>query len=1016
MRFFSYIFVLLALFFNTVLAKEHYTIGILSFRSPEVTLKQWQPLIDYLENKQANYSFTLKPLSFVELDVAIKNQTIDFLLTNPISYILFKEKNLVNIALLSMKELKDGKVLDQFGGVIFTHKDSKDINTLADLKGKKIATVGTNSLGGYQVQAYELFKIGTDVIKDTKLIFTELPHDNTVFEVLNKKADVGFVRTSVLEALVKEKKIHLSDFKILNIQQKEDFPFLLSTDLYPQWPLTSLLHVNKKVAQELSVLLLSLPDMQVYGLGGFGVAQDYARVKQILQSMHFLHSDEHKNSEIFEFFDTYIDRYLYELILFTTLLFIFIVFIAYQLRLANKKLKAHQNALVKFEKIFNNTAQAIILTDVNTVITDVNPAFCVITGYSKAEAIGNTTNLLQSGKHDKTFYESMWKDLRTKGFWEGEIYNKRKNTQVYPEYLSINALKDEQDNINAYIALFSDITAIKSQQKALEQMAYFDTLTKLPNRRKLVKTLEQLMSKQTPFVFLLIDLDDFKLFNEKFRREIGDKFLLAFAQRLQNVLKKTDFLARIGGDEFAIIWHSEEREVTCEAFLEQLLHISIQTLSIDAQSVSSSVSIGVSFYPQEAILSPEKLIRQSDQAMYNAKMSGKNQYKFFDTNTEKQLQTFHKDIQQIHNALISQEFLVYYQPKVNMHTGEVLGFEALVRWQRDEQIISPAFFLPLIENHSLMMELGEYVLKDALDLLASWHNTERQNQSISVNLSAYQVLHEDFIPRLQAILQQYPQLDLHFLEFEILETSALEDITAASQVIATCKQMGISFSLDDFGTGYSSLTYLKRLDIQTIKIDQSFVRELFLKAENIDILDAIIALANSFNIKVIAEGVEDISQGRILLHLGCDNAQGYFIAKPMPKEQIPAWQSNWQTPPQWSKTKKIKHENISILRVVMEHFAWIDKIELYIKDMNDILPPLHHKECKFARIIENDSNLKSFLQPVLPQHKKIHMLAQELIGLHNAGFKVDASKKIQELLALAQNMQEDIYDLLQVNS
>ena len=997
---------------GTLFAKEHYRIGILSFRPTEVTLKQWQPMIDYLQQKLPKYSFSIQALSYVEQENAIKNHEIDFLLTNPASYVFFKERHLLSLPFVGLKNLYDGKVLRQFGGVIFTRKDTSNINTLQDLKGKRIATVGTHSLGGYQMQAYELFKRGIDAIDQMEFIFTEMPHDNTVFAVLDKKADVGFARTGVLEALAKAKKIKLSDLKILN-QQKSDFPLILSTNLYPEWFFSSLPHVKEQVVLDLSAALLQMPIMKEHKIGGFGIAQDYHSVKNILKEMHFPPFDKQIKERDFSDF---VEEFLYEIIIFITLVFAFIIFIVLWLRLKNKTLKENQQNLKMFQGIFENTTEAIVICDNQTNILNVNPAFSAITGYTKAEAIGKKTNLFNSGQHEVDFFKTIWESLGKNGYWKGEIYNKKKGGEIYPEYLSITAIKDQYNAVNSYFALFSDITKIKEQQVALQEAKFFDTLTKLPNRKKLIQEVGLLIEKNTVFTLIDLDIDNFKKINEKYGYEIGDEFLLAFVKRLEETCSQIDFLSRIGGDEFCIISKSFNQVDEIIIWAEHLLHVSAQSFLVKGENIATSVSMGLSFYPQEETISSEKLIYQANQSMNEAKFAGKNEYKFYDTSVARQKQSLHENLQEIQDALRAKEFIVYYQPKINMSTGKLLGFEALVRWQKPNQdILSPACFLPLIEDHPLMIELGEFVLRDTLDLLVKWHkNDEKKDLHISVNLSAYQIMSEDFIQRLQAILSEYPKTILPCLEFEVLETSALEDIQQASRVIDTCKQMGISFSLDDFGTGYSSLTYLKQLDIQTIKIDQSFVREMLNKPENIAILDAIIALSNAFDINLIAEGVETISQGRTLLQLGCVNAQGYFVAKPMPKEDIDVWHKTLKTPEEWSKTKKIAHEYTVVLRAMIEHFRWVDQIISYMENENNTPPVLSHKECNFAKILQADKKFQVLLHPALPKHEILHEKAQKLIDLKN-GSKDEIEQKVEELLALAQELQEDIYGILQAS-
>lgn len=368
---------------------------------------------------------------------------------------------------------------------------------------------------------------------------------------------------------------------------------------------------------------------------------------------------------------------------------------------------------------------------------------------------------------------------------------------------------------------------------------------------------------------------------------------------MKQALRQGDTLARLGGDEFVIILNSIDDKTVALPIIQRLLDAISQTITIDGTLLRVSASIGVTFYPQVGEVDADQLIRQADQAMYSAKQSGKNRYHIFDPERDRTIRTRHEHLGRIQQALTNREFILYYQPKVNMRTGKLIGAEALIRWQHPTKgIIPPLEFLPLIENHPLSVEVGEWVIKEAITQIQRWQ-ARNLTLPISVNIGAKQLLQGNFVQRLQEILAQHDTFDPSLLEMEILETSALENITQASQIIQTCKTMGIEFALDDLGTGYSSLTYLKRLPVTTLKIDQSFVRDMLDDRENLAILEGIVGLAKAFGRHLIAEGVETQRHGEKLLELGCDLIQGYGIARPMPPEKLVEWSKKWCKDHEW---------------------------------------------------------------------------------------------------------------------
>ncbi len=578
------------------------------------------------------------------------------------------------------------------------------------------------------------------------------------------------------------------------------------------------------------------------------------------------------------------------------------------LHIAISDVSARKLANAKIElaaSVFDHAREGIFITTERGVVVDVNPAFTHITGYSREEAIGQNPRFLSSGRQDPVFYAAMWHALSEQGHWSGEVWNRRKNGEVFAEMQTVSAVRDANGTTQHYVALFSDITAVKEHQGQLEHMAHFDTLTNLPNRLLLADRLQQAMAqsqrRNQHLAVAYLDLDGFKNVNDRHGHHVGDQLLIALANAMKDTLREGDTLARIGGDEFVAVLIDLDSVESCVPMLTRLLDAAAAPVTLGEHVLQSTASIGVTIYPQAQEVEADQLLRQADQAMYQSKLAGKNRYHLFDAAQDSSIRGHHEGLERIRLALENHEFVLHYQPKVNMRSGQVIGAEALIRWQHPEKgLLAPATFLPVIEDHPLAVEVGEWVIEAALTQIEEWHAAGLA-LAVSVNIGARQLQQGDFVKRLQAVLAKHPKINPTSLELEVLETSALADMAQVSQVIEDCARIGVRFALDDFGTGYSSLTYLKRLRVTLLKIDQSFVRDMLEDPDDLAILQGVIGLAAAFKREVIAEGVETVAHGTALLHLGCQLAQGYCIARPMPADQFPAWAAAWQPDVAWSE-------------------------------------------------------------------------------------------------------------------
>ena len=561
---------------------------------------------------------------------------------------------------------------------------------------------------------------------------------------------------------------------------------------------------------------------------------------------------------------------------------------------AQKRLEAH---LKLAASVFTSAREGILITDAKGRIVDVNATFCAITGYSRDEALGQNPRMLRSGRQPPEFYAHMWHSLNTQGHWYGEVWNRRKQGDVYAEMLTISSVLDAAGAVQNYVALFSDITPLKHHQQQLERIAHYDALTGLPNRVLLADRLHQAIvqsqRRKRCLAVVFLDLDGFKAVNDGHGHAAGDALLIALSNRLQAALRESDTLARIGGDEFVAILADLEHPHDCDPILARMLQSACEPVHIGAAELRVSASMGVTLYPQDGV-EVDLLMRQADQAMYTAKQAGKNRYHLFDVTQDAAIRQQRENLERIQCGLRQSEFVLYYQPKVNMRSGTVVGAEALIRWNHPQRgLLQPAEFLPLIENHPFSIELGEWVIGTALSQLSQWR-TGGLALPVSVNISSLQLQQDCFSQRMAELLAAQADVPASQLELEVLESSAFEDMARANTIIGQCQQLGLHFALDDFGTGYSSLTYLKHLQVETLKIDQSFVRDMLDDPNDLAIVTGIVGLARAFGRLVVAEGVETQTHRELLLEMGCDIAQGYGIAKPMPASEFPAWVQQWQ--------------------------------------------------------------------------------------------------------------------------
>ncbi len=566
-----------------------------------------------------------------------------------------------------------------------------------------------------------------------------------------------------------------------------------------------------------------------------------------------------------------------------------------------RKLQHERNALIKklgvelnYRKlaalVFENTSEGILITDEKAQILHVNRGFTKTTGYALADVVGKTPSILHSGRQSDEFYQTMWKTLRETGCWEGELWNRRKNGDVYPEWLHINAICDADSKIVNYVGVFSDLGPNKKLQQELHQLAYFDPLTNLPNRRLLFDRLQQAVISSTRNhlhgAILFIDLDHFKTLNDTKGHNYGDLLLHEVAQRLQLCVREGDTVARLGGDEFVIMLEGLHSKITpaasqAEAIANKILTILNQVYSLDKHEYHGSASIGIGLFcgSQTSI---EDLLKHADTAMYQAKADGRNTLRFFDPAMQVTLETRSTVESDLRQALAQQQFTLYYQTQVD-HNHRIFGAETLLRWEHPQRgLVSPSEFIPFAEETGLIIPIGNFVLKTACTQLKTWQaNAQTRDLTLAVNISVRQFRHPDFVEQVRSVLEQ-TGANPNKLKLELTESIIISDLADTIVKMLALKTLGVSFSMDDFGTGYSSLTYLKRLPFNQLKIDQSFIRDIATDLNDTAIVKTIIVMATALGLDIVAEGVETEAQLDLLKQYGCPAFQGYLFSKPLP--------------------------------------------------------------------------------------------------------------------------------------
>lgn len=883
---------------NRVTAKQQkpYTFAILSFRAKETSRKRWQPLIDHLQQQLPNVPLQLRVYFYDELNLAVNNQEVDFVLTQPANYVLLAYRNQLSSPLASLINLEGSFATDKFGGVIFTRANNHQINDIQQLKGKVIATSDKQSLGSYQMQAFELLQHGINLDKDATLLETGQPQTLAVEAVLSGKADVGFVRTGVLEHMTQQGQLEWYRIKLIGAQKYADFPFLTSTRLYPEWPVAAMPHVDRQVTAQVASALLAIPHhsplTQSMAIAGFTIPGDYRTVDNLMNQLRIEPFNESPMVTLRDIYHHW-SQELIALILILVSLMSFFILLLYRrnrsLLKAKHHLQANSEQLRKLQLAVEQSPESILITDLQGQITYINPAVEQITGYKAHELMGKNPRIFQSDQTEADVYQQLWSVIKAGEVWQGEMINRRKSGEDYHVQVVIAPVNNDLGEPMAYLSIQRDISAQKDDQHRMQQLLYVDGLTGLGNRSKLIDTLDkQLQHHKDGLVgyLLLLNIDRFKWVNATHGVAFGDQLLVALAERLNTFIADSGIVVRLEGDKFALLLTTSEQWRKDENWLfgwqNALQSLVTAPFKLGSEPISIHCSMGITQidanHQRSSIDIINTVIAQASTALKLAQKLGGNRLEPFKSEMSDRDLEAHNIELELTYALKHHELRLFVQEQVD-DQGKLVGAECLIRWQHPVKgLLAPFSFIGVAEKSDLIIKIGYWVIQDACRILA-----QAQQQglmiSLSVNISPRHFLQPDFIDNTLAIVQA-KGIKPSSLILEITESLFMENLDEVTQKMKQLKAMGFRFSIDDFGTGYSSLSYLKHLPIDELKIDRAFVTAMGEEGLSQSLVETIYAVATKMHLHIVAEGVETQAQSDMLKFLPGIIQQGYYHSRP----------------------------------------------------------------------------------------------------------------------------------------
>lgn len=875
-----FIFILTALA-STASSHQTLNVGVLSFRPNDENQRVWQPLVDEIHASNPQLDVNLTSDSLDEVEKLVAQNKLDFVVVHPAAFVEMEYKyGISNIASIVRPSKLGGKYLNTYGGVIVTLASRHDIHTLADVRGKRIATTHKEGFAAMLMQQELFAQAGIDILRECQVFYTGQPSDKPIQALRNGQADVAFVRTGYIEEMIKKGEMKKGELTVINPRHEKNFPYILSTPLYPEWAVAATTRPSSNTIKAFTIALFQIHTDTSKDFHEFGIPLSNQTARELMQKFHvypFNNPPTYKeiikeNSPIF--------------IIFFAFLAIGSGFFTLYYVLSSRRIK---NQLKQIETILATATDGIHVHDKAGNLFLFSDSFAKMHGYTREEMsrlrVYDWNTFSDPSKIDHIMAQMKEQTLVF------ETKHTRKNGDMFD--VEIHATEIDLNGKEYIYASAQDITERKNAENKileakehLDYLAHHDPLTSLPNRLSLIEKLQIKTSgmEDHPFGLFFLDLDGFKAINDSYGHRFGDLLLVRITQLLQDIFPPDTFIVRTGGDEFVILLSCQKDKEFIYSTMKHLIEILNHPLHIEETDVYITASIGIAMYPSDADNS-EELLQKADVAMYNAKNMGKNTYSFYESQfTEKVIQRTMLSTE-LKKALHNNELELYFQPQVDVHSGNIIGAEALLRWPTNEGMIPPSIFIPIAEESGLIIEIGYFVLMQGCKTAVKYSQERLLHGRIALNVSARQLSHIDFLTKLDHIIEE-TNCNPSLIELEITESSILENPEKIIALLSIIKTKGFNISIDDFGTGYSSLSYLRNLPIDKLKIDISFIRNITTEPKNQTIVKTIIALAKGLNMEVLAEGVETAAELEFLRVNGIDSIQGFYYHKPMPSSEI----------------------------------------------------------------------------------------------------------------------------------
>ena len=891
-------------------------LAVSAYDDPAVVRDELTQLTNALKEALPDLPVNLAITDEEGVEALLRSNLADAVITSSHHYLRLRDSDSLSGVLATLKRASPVGAVSSQGGTIVVAADNRELTKLEDLRGRRVAIADRRASGGYLFPLIALHRAGVD---RTEINWLETDHMRSAVEaVMGGRADAAFLRSSLLETLYARGVIAADALRVLNPQALGDYPFAVSTRLYPEWPMFFVAGSDvPELTRILGVALqnpLTAIEARPGAVAGFGLPADYSSLREALRELRLPPYDTQPSISFQEIWQAY---RLPTAVLCLSMLVV-LTLAANLLRL-NRRQKAVSRALNEaleardhdarrlaslnrnFEAVLDRTTDFLYFKDRERRFVFVSRSLARLTGYRERSDLEGKESAAVFPRDHGSEYERTELRLIESGEQTQDLQQHYTRPDGKRGAVSIHMwpVTGGSGEVLGLFAIGHDVTDRYEQEQALERAANYDALTGLPNRNLFFDRLHQAMAacerRSLEICLAYLDLDGFKPVNDTLGHAAGDELLVEVAERLLSGVRKTDTVARLGGDEFVLLLTEFGTRRECLHLIERTMQRVATPLMICGEQVEITASVGLAFFAAGQDCDADQLLRLADQAMYKAKQTGRNCFHIVDKSGDSQSRAF---FEQVDQALQEDQFELYYQPVVDMRSGELIAVEALLRWHVEDQgLLTPDSFLPRLSGHPLARKLEAWVLRTAITQLKRWRD-DGLDLSVHVNVSAPDISESTFGQQLRELLQDFELSD--GLCLEILESAALADADAVNRVMEVCEDLGVSFALDDFGTGYSSLAHIKDLRAACVKVDRRFVQSVFQSYDDFSLLAAIIAMARAFNRSVIAEGVETRAQGDMLLQLGCCIAQGYFVARPMPAGELATWREHWRPPASWT--------------------------------------------------------------------------------------------------------------------